>query len=295
MKALGGYSDHLPTFGPPDVANENYTATVLKHVQAADQLQVYVLSRLSTAAQLAAALEIVSTDTSDTAGSSPQARVFTEAEPSVGAFLAYDWLAMLTTTTTTTTTQNNQVNKKFLLALLLRKTSLRSRLEEEVSFRSNIPSPSGITSYLGRCKTVTNCAAIDAAHCPEKPLPPVADRPATSSSGGFSFSSNTWIPKLLFNPFTSSAPASGGLFSPHQFVETRFGAPAPKFGATTSPISQSYGNVPFGGGLAQGNFAASYSTAKMPSAFGGPTAFGFAVAPSTGFSRQGALIEASRE
>ena len=177
QSSSGEKRPNLPRFGPPDVSNEQFTATVLKDVQASDHLLVYIVSRLEDVAQLAKTLEVVpiSTDTNvgnvggGDANRQGRASVSTQKEQSVTEFLCYDWLTMLTSR-----------KGRYELAPLLLKTSLRSRLEEELSFRFNIPSPSGMTSYLGRCKTVANRAPIDADHRPSPPTPPLVIKTKTA-------------------------------------------------------------------------------------------------------------------
>ena len=80
---VGQLSDHLPVFGPPDVSNETFNASMLEHVPATDHLLLYVMSCLGNADQLAASLTIGSV--SDDA---MQACVAMARETSSGDFLS---------------------------------------------------------------------------------------------------------------------------------------------------------------------------------------------------------------
>lgn len=180
-------------FGSPDVTNESFTATVLEGLPAGEQLILYVTSRLESAAKLSQALKLTANE--------QQAHVSMATESFAGDFLAYDWMNVLT---------SDKSDEQLLVSPLLA-SSLRTRIEDEVSFRFNIASPSGKTSYLGRCKTAANRAAIDSAHQPAPPANPlsfVVERRAPASHG---------------DPF--GAPAGGlfGALAPTGF----FGAPAP--------------------------------------------------------------------
>ena len=242
VRRLKERHEGLPVFGPPDVSDQSFTSTVLQQVPAGDHLLIYAISRLETAASLAAALEILCvTDNTRT-------QVSTEAEKSVGTFLAWDWLNILTSTTPRSVWSP------------IMKTSLRDRLEEEVSFRFNLPSPSGKTSYLGRCKTVADRAPIKPELQPGKPHNPVTfDSPWVEPSSVFSQNAFGAPPSAgpapsgsLFGssasaPFGGSAPApTGNLFgSP---ASARFGGSAPAlFGAAAPAPSASFGAAPPGG------------------------------------------------
>lgn len=167
LRRQGKRCEALPKFGSPDVSNDTHSATVIEEIPAGDELIVYLVSRLESAAKLAELLEIRLTRTG--ASRTNNARVTMQAETSVGTFIAFDWLNVLS-------------KKKTCRLAPLMSTSLATRLEDEVSFRFNIASPSGRTSYLGRAMTVANRAAIDSAHQPAPPEPPVVIAVTSTSS-----------------------------------------------------------------------------------------------------------------
>lgn len=162
----------LPKFMAPDVTNESYTKTKIEGAPAGGKLVIYLVSRLDFASQLATALDIETSAEGGTA--SVKANVRADREVSTGNFLAFHWLRMLT---------GRSGEKGFQMAPLV--TMLGTRLEDEVSFRFNIASPSGRTSYLGRCKTLANRASIDAAHQPAPPGSPLKVLPPKPSSDIF--------------------------------------------------------------------------------------------------------------
>ena len=167
FRRIGDRHEKMPKFGGPDIANEEFTKAAIDGVSAGEELIVYIVSRLDSAARLMETLEI-ETSAADSCVRN-KATTTIEDENSIGNFLAFDWLTMLTT----------QSGKKgFQLSPLLA-TSLRSRLEDEVCFRFNIASPSGSTSFLGRCKTVAGRPPIGSAHQPSPPDSPLKILPPT--------------------------------------------------------------------------------------------------------------------
>ena len=164
LRRTGERHGKLPQFMAPDVSNDSYTKTRIGGVPAGDEIMLYFVCRLESASQLAEALNI---ETSVEGGAlQTKASVRADDEETSGGFLAFDWLTMLTTSSGA---------KGFQVSPLV--ASLGSRLEDEVSFRFNIASPSGRTSYLGRCKTVADRAAIDDAHQPASPSSPLQMHP----------------------------------------------------------------------------------------------------------------------
>lgn len=257
--------ERLPTFGAPDVSNETYTRAVVDGAPAGDELDFYIVSRLAGASVIAHSLQIETAVKGSSSAS--KARIWTEGENSSGKFLAYDWLKVLT---------GRSGNKGLQFALLMG-TSLRSRLEDEVSFRFNIASPSGNTSFLGRCKTVVDRASIDSSHQPDAPPPPLKVLPPKSvqSFGSGSFGSVASAP-TVFSYGSSPAPApSGRLFG---------SAPAPAFGGspTLCAASASFGSSPVrapSSGLFRSApllpSGALFGSAPVPAQFGSaPASFG---------------------
>ncbi|CAB9510878.1 expressed unknown protein [Seminavis robusta] len=164
VRRVGERFQPMVAFGPPDVSDETFTKAVVTNVPAGEELLLYLVSRLDGPAELAQRLEILSGVEGAPSDARTKGQVENEEEAKRNSFLAYDWLKMLTTLPGKVDTLQHAP---------LMSTSLASRLEDEMSFRFNIASPSGKTSFLGRCKTVANRAPIDAAHQPGKPSCPL--------------------------------------------------------------------------------------------------------------------------
>ena len=159
-----------PKFGLPDISDETVTKTVIKDVLPGREFVMYVISRIQNASDLAGLLDIQckSEGSDDSTG---RAQCWTKVDTCQGSYLAFDWLEVLTCKT----------GQNFLQIAPLMQTSLATRLEDEVSFRFNLASPSGKTSYVGRSKT-NDRKAIDSLHQPTSPDPPIP-----SSKLSFSF------------------------------------------------------------------------------------------------------------
>ena len=214
LRRTGERHEKLPQFMAPDVSNDSYTKTKIEGVPAGDEMVFYLVSRLEGTSQLVKALNI---ETSvDGSACQTKASVRADDEETSGSFLAFDWLKMLTT---------SSGSKSLQVAPLV--TSLGSRLEDEVSFRFNIASPSGRTSYLGRCKTVADRAPIDAAHQPASPSSPLKMLSPPRMSSGYGIRKRPAI--SLFQPRFGSLDPSMTSVTALQFSPTD----APSFNEPT--------------------------------------------------------------
>ena len=162
-------------FGPPDVSNENNMKSVIEDVPSGSELILYMVSRHASAAQLSAQMDIsVDSQPSQSTQGTKKALVKAGYESLSGNSIAYTWLKVL----------SKQDDAAVLWAPIMA-TSLATRLEDEVSFRFNIASPSGRTSYLGRKKTVADRASINPEHQPDPPMNPIIIqiRPTSGQNG----------------------------------------------------------------------------------------------------------------
>ncbi|KAI9208488.1 uncharacterized protein BJ171DRAFT_489060 [Polychytrium aggregatum] len=247
-------------FDVPDVSEVDFAGTVLSDISAGDEMVLYVISKLP-AEELKTRLRFKVNGTLTTVA------VELAHEPMMGQALAYEWLK-----TVTKTAADQAINTSVASPHLL------SRIEDDLSFGFNVPSPSGATAYLGRAKTTLNRPAIDRAHRPAEPKLPrwAVPRPeAHFGLGSTLYSANSAPYKRGLGqiPLGSSAFSFGG--------PVMAAAPRAAFGSGSRGGARSRSSAPGSARLT------SPAVASSPMSFGSPAAaatFGLAIPTSSAVS-----------
>jgi hypothetical protein len=136
-------------FGPPDISDPTFTATSVTGCVGGDNLLLYIASRKSHL-ELAQTLRVLVNDAA--------MRVSFEPEAQVGDVLGHTWLTLMAQRR-----DEAVMNQNFCVPTLM------TRIEDDLSFRLQLPTLSGSTSYLGRAKTQQGRPPIDALHTPAPP------------------------------------------------------------------------------------------------------------------------------
>jgi hypothetical protein len=137
-------------FGLFDISDPTFTATNITGCVGGDDILLYIASRQSHL-ELAQTLRVLVNDEA--------IRASLEPESQVGDVLGHTWLTLMAQ-------QRDEavvINRNFCVRTLM------TRLEEDLSFRLQLPTLSGSTSYLGRANTQQGRPPIDALHTPTPP------------------------------------------------------------------------------------------------------------------------------